>query len=109
LIQKDFNECLLLAIDESLCILGDSPRKAILFHLEHSFKIKERNIPSNMPGFRQALEVIFGSGALYIENVIANRLKEKLGLKMEEKETEDFLEIIETARNSVIKKTEAIK
>jgi hypothetical protein len=90
--QNNFREILLAAVEESLSSLGDSPKRAILFHLECSFKIKKERIPENITEFTKALENIFGPGAVYLEKLIAKRLHEKLGLEFEDEEKWNFLE-----------------
>ena len=97
--QNEFDNILLSAVDESLCLLGDSSKQAILFHLETSFQVKEENIPSNLTEFKKALDSIFGSGAGYLEKIIVKRLHEKLGLRFEEGKNTDFLEYVETAKS----------
>jgi hypothetical protein len=89
--QNNFREILLAAVEESLSSLGDSPKQAILFHLECSFKIKKERIPENITEFTKALEKIFGPGAIYLEKLIAKRLHEKLGLEFEDEERWNFL------------------
>jgi hypothetical protein len=106
LTQNDFNKILLSAVDEGLCLLGDSSKQAILFHLETSFQLKEENIPSNLTEFKKALERIFGPGAAYIEKTIVKNLHEKLGLRFEAGKNTDFLEYVETARSRIIQKGE---
>lgn len=106
LTQNDFNKTLLSAVDEGLCLLGDSSKQAILFHLETSFQVKEENIPSNLTEFKKALDSIFGPGADYLEKIIVKRLHEKLGLRFEEGKNTDFLEYVETAKSRIIKKGE---
>jgi hypothetical protein len=106
LTQNDFNKILLSAVDEGLCLLGDSSKQAILFHLETSFQVKEENIPSNLTEFKKALDSIFGPGADYLEKIIVKRLHEKLGLRFEEGKNTDFLEYVETAKSRIIKKGE---
>jgi hypothetical protein len=106
LTQNDFNKILLSAVDEGLCLLGDSSKQAILFHLETSFQVKEGNIPSKLTEFQKALDSIFGPGADYLEKIIVKRLHEKLGLQFEEGENTDFLEYVETAKSRIIEKGE---
>jgi hypothetical protein len=106
LIQDDFDKILLSAVDEGLCLLGNSPKQAILFHLENPFQIKEENIPSNLKQFRRALETIFGPGAAYLENAILKRLHDILGLEFKESKNADFLECIEMAKSRRVKKEE---
>lgn len=102
--QNDFEKILLSAVDEGLCLLGDSSKQSILFRLETSFELKEDNIPSNVAEFNKALEGIFGPGATYLEKIIMKRLQEKLGLEFEEGMSADFVEYVETARSRAIPK-----
>jgi hypothetical protein len=98
--KNNFRDILLEAVDESLSSLGDSPKQAILFHLECSFKIKKECIPENITDFTKALEKIFGPGALYLEKLIVKRLHEKLGLEFEETERWNFLEYVDDVKKS---------
>lgn len=84
---KDFEKKFLEAIEEGLSTLGDSPKQAILFHLENTFKIKREEIPQNLTEFQKALEKIFGPGALYLEKLILKRLYDKFQLEFEELES----------------------
>jgi len=96
--QNDFSQILLAAVEESLSSLGDSPKQAILFHLEASFKLKKEHIPENITEFAKALEKIFGPGASYLEKLIVKRLHEKLGLEFEDVESRDFLECVDSVK-----------
>jgi len=97
--QNSFREILLEAVEESLSYLGDSPKQAILFHLECSFKIKKERIPENITEFAKALEKIFGPGASYLEKLIVKRLHEKIGLESKEAERWNFLEYVNDVKN----------
>lgn len=102
--QDDFDKILLSAVGEGLCLLGDSSKQAIIFHLETSFQLKEENIPSNLTEFKKALEGIFGPGATYLEEIIVKRLNEKLGLRFQEAKNTDFLEYVEIAKSHIMQK-----
>jgi hypothetical protein len=104
LIQNDFDKILLSAVGEGLCLLGDSSKQAIIFHLETYFQLKEENIPFNLTEFKKALEGIFGSGATYLEEIIVKRLHEKLGLRFQEARNTDFLEYVEIAKSRMMQK-----
>ncbi len=106
LTPDDFNKILLSAVDEGLCLLGESSKQAIIFHLEDSFQLKEENIPSNLTEFKKALDNIFGPGAAYLEKIIAKRLHEKLGLTFEEDKSTDFLEYVKIAKSRIMKEGE---
>ena len=96
--QNNFREILLAAVEESLSSLGDSPKQAILFHLEASFKIKKEQIPENITEFAKALEKIFGPGAFYLEKLIVKCLYEKLGLEFENGESRNFLDCVDNVK-----------
>ncbi len=96
--QNNLRKILLEAVEEGLSSLGDSPKRAIFFHLETSFEISKDNIPANLTDFSKALEKIFGLGAVYLEKLIAKRLYERLGLEFQEAENWNFLEYIDNAR-----------
>jgi len=57
----EFEKLLVEAIDESLSSLGESPKQAILFHLENTFNIKKQEIPDQIASFDVALQKIFWS------------------------------------------------
>jgi hypothetical protein len=98
LTQNNFNEALLAAIEESLSHLGDSPKQAILFHMETSFNLKREKIPTNLTEFVKALEGIFGPGAEYLEKLILRHLHEKLGLKFKDVTCFDFLKCVNSVK-----------
>jgi hypothetical protein len=73
----EFEKLLVEAIDESLTSLGESPKQAILFHLENTFNIKKQEISNNIDGFDDALKKTFGPGAYFLEKLIISKLCEK--------------------------------
>lgn len=58
------------ATEEGLSVLGESGKKAIIFHLENTFKIKIEDAPDNIKEFTDALRSIFGLGAHFLEQII---------------------------------------
>jgi len=97
-LPTNFRKILLVAVEEGLSSLGNSPKQAIFFHLEGSFKITKEDIPGNLAEFAEALEGIFGPGASYLQRLIVKHLYEKLGLKFEEEEMWNFLNYIDNAK-----------
>ncbi|MEM3823646.1 MAG: hypothetical protein QXH87_01805 [Candidatus Bathyarchaeia archaeon] len=97
---KDFQKTFLEAVEEGLSSLGESPKQAILFHVENTFKLPRDEIPQNLTEFKKALEKIFGPGTPYLERLILERLCDKLNLKFESVETEspDFLDSVENLK-----------
>ncbi|MEM3699831.1 MAG: hypothetical protein QXL57_03055 [Candidatus Bathyarchaeia archaeon] len=106
--QNNFSKIFLSALEESLSLLGDSPKQAIFFHLEASFNLKREKIPTNLTEFTKALEGIFGPGASYLEMLIVKRLYEKLGLKFEEMEGLDFLQCVDNLKKRIVVKGECV-
>lgn len=104
---KSFQKALLTAIDEGLSSLGDSPKQAIFFHIELSFKLRKDEIPENLTEFSKALEKLFGTGAVYLEKLIVKRLYNMLDLEFEEAECLDFLNCVENVKRSLTSKKDA--
>lgn len=77
--QKSFRE----AVEEGLSILGESGKKAVLFHMEKRFRVGVQDLPRRTREFVNALRELFGSGSRYIEQAICMKLEEKMGLKFE--------------------------
>ena len=77
MLNGEFEKLLVEAIDESLSSLGDSPKQAILFHLEKTFKIKKQEIPNNVGSFDVALKKLFGPGADFLEALIEKKTLRK--------------------------------
>lgn len=78
-LKGSFDNLLLEAVDEALSTLGDSCKHAIYFHLEKTFKIKRKHIPSKFEEFVNAIEQIFGIGAKIIEIQIMKCLRKNAG------------------------------
>jgi hypothetical protein len=78
--NEEFEKLLDEAIDEGLSSLGESPKQAILFHLENTFNIKKQEISNNIEAFDDSLKKIFGSGADFLEMLILKKLGEKADL-----------------------------
>ena len=104
--KRGFEKLLLEAVDEGLSSLGDSAKHAIYFHLENTFNISRRDIPSKIEDFADAIGKIFGLGAKPIEILIMQRLYEKVGGVVEYSGREDlvFAEYVAAARQSFLKK-----
>lgn len=107
--RNDFSKILLAAVEEGLSSLGDSPKQAIFFHLETSFKIKKEHIPENLTEFTKALDRIFGPGAPYLEKLIVKRLCEKMGVECKEADSaQDFLETVNKVQKRLMPKGECL-
>lgn len=98
----DFEETLLRAVDYGLLALGETPKKAIYYHLKRKFQLEKENIPEEPEEFARALNSIFGPGAEIIEEFIVKDLYGRLGLNFEEKRGFEFASYVKQAQESVI-------
>jgi hypothetical protein len=96
--RMNFDKTLLEAVDHALLSFGESPRKAIYYHLDKSFKIQKEDIPEEAEKFAFALNAIFGSGAAVIEKLIVKDLYQRLNLSFEEKSSYEIADYISLAR-----------
>ena len=104
--QDTFEKILSEAVDNGLMILGESAKKSIYFHLDQDFSLQKEKIPENPEALENALESIFGVGALVIEISILKNLTSKLGLKFEERKSFSFTDSINKVRKMWLSKNE---
>lgn len=107
--KLDFEKTLLEAVDTALLSLGESPRQAVYYHLNKSFKLQREEIPEDANEFSQALNTIFGPGAEVIEKIIVKNLYTKLNLSLEEKTCFEFVEYVSLARELVKREKQRFK
>ena len=107
--RLDFDKTLLEAVDHALLSLGESPRKAIYYHLDKSFKLHKEEIPVNTCEFSQALSTIFGPGAEVIKKIIVKNLYSKLNLDFEEKTCLEFVDYVSVARELAKREQQRLK
>ena len=96
--RMDFDRKLLQAVDQALLSFGDSPRKAIYYHLNKNFKLQRKDIPEEADKFSSALNAFFGTGAEVIEKLIVKDLYQRLNLSFEEKTSFEIADYINLAR-----------
>jgi hypothetical protein len=101
----EFEKLLVEAVEESLSSIGESPKQAILFHLENTFKIKKQEIPNKLGSFDQALRKLFGPGADFLETLIVKKLYEKTssGFKESPPKGTGFTETIVAIKQTLAK------
>jgi len=85
LMEDQWKQQMLEAIDEGLLILGESSRKSVYFHLQTKYSLMREDVPNKPEVFVECLEKIFGAGAKVVEEAIAKSLCKKLGLTFETK------------------------
>jgi len=96
--KLDFDKTLLEAVDHALLALGESPRKAIYYHLDKRFKLPREDIPEDTEKFTQALSTIFGPGADVIAKLVVKNLYSKLNMNFEDKTGFEIVDYISLAR-----------
>ncbi|MCW3980425.1 MAG: hypothetical protein NWF11_03010 [Candidatus Bathyarchaeota archaeon] len=105
--KRDFQKLMLQAVDEGLSSIGESPKKAIYFHLDKTFKIKKHDIPRNIEAFAEAIERIFGMGADFLEILIMKRLHDKIKAEVNLDNPSElrFIEYLNAVQRSLIEKS----
>lgn len=106
--KLDFERTLLRAVDYGLLALGETPKKAIYYHLKRKFQLEKENIPEAPEEFARALNSIFGPGAEIIEELIVKDLYGRLELDFEEKMDFEFASYVRQAQESVIDKKQSL-
>jgi hypothetical protein len=72
--KKDFQNELLIAIDQALLELGENNRTAIYQYLKMEFGLWKHDIPSRIGEFTEAMESILGTAAKLIELKIIEKI-----------------------------------
>jgi len=96
--RLDFDKTLLEAVDHALLAFGESPKEAIYYHLNKTFKLQREDIPEDTDKFSHALNTIFGPGAEIIEKLIVKNLYNRLNLDFEESASLEITDYISQAR-----------
>ena len=96
-----FDSLFLEAVDSAFSMLGDSTKQAIYFHLKNSFGVSREAIPHHIETFVNALEQVFGQGALLLEAKIMETLQRKVPrFRFSPKQEElSFLDYLESLRS----------
>lgn len=105
--KSDFEETLLRAVDYGLLPLGETPRKAIYYHLKRRFQLEREDIPEEPEEFARALNSIFGPGAEIVEEFIVKDLYGRLELNFEKRDFE-FADYVKQAQESVSGKKQSL-
>jgi hypothetical protein len=98
---RKFNDALLKAVDFAFNSLGESCRHALYFHLKTTFHLARTEIPEKVGEFDNAIRLIFKDGAVFLENLILEKLCDSLRVDFEENDVLDFVEAVFKVRNTV--------
>ncbi len=99
--RKELRIALRDAIDGGLCLLGDAGRDAMYYQAEKRFNLNREEIPDRLYEFHNALDRLFGFGAIVIEKNIARRLFNSLGLTFVAHDDWTISEYVEEVRREV--------
>ncbi len=93
-----FDLLLLKAIDESLSVMGEEPKKALYQYLLSMHSLKTEDIPARIGQFTLSMRRALGAASRVIEKLILKRLYEKIGTSYQEVQRFDFADYVEDAR-----------
>ena len=93
-----FDQLVLQAIDESLGVMGEEPKKALYQYLLSIHSLKTEEIPSRIGDFVTGLKKALGTASKVIERLVLKKLYSKIGITFQELPGLDFSDYIEDAR-----------
>ncbi len=93
-----FSQLLLEAIDDSLSILGDEPKKALYQYLATMHSLQREEIPDRLEEFSAGLKRALGGASSVIQRIILRKLFQKLGSTFRESQDSEFPDYIRDAR-----------
>lgn len=98
----NFEEYLLVAIDEAFNSIEENCKQTIYHRLEKKYKLNKKDIPDRIEDFSESIESIFGLGAKVLEIRIMKNLYRKIECPFPylfNKESLDFVNYIRSARS----------
>jgi hypothetical protein len=93
-----FDSLLLKAIDESLSVMGEEPKKALYQYLLSIHSLKAEEIPAKIGQFALGMRRALGAASKVIEKLILKRVYERIGTSYQEVQGFDFADYVEDAR-----------
>ena len=93
-----FSQLLLEAIDDSLSILGDEPKRALYQYLATMHSLQREEIPDRLEEFSNGLKRALGGASSVIQRIILRKLFQKLGSTFRESQDSEFSDYIRDAR-----------
>ena len=93
-----FSQLLLEAVDDSLSILGDEPKRALYQYLATMHSLQREEIPDRLEEFSTGLKKALGGASSVIQRIILRKLFQKLGSTFRESQDSEFSDYIRDAR-----------
>ncbi len=92
-----FGPVLLEAIDESLSVLGDEPRRAVYQYLATIGSLQREDIPDRLEDFAQGMKKALGGASSVLRKIILKKLFQKIGSTLKESQDLDFVDYVKDA------------
>jgi hypothetical protein len=96
-VSKLFGQVLLEAIDESLSVLGDEPRRATYEYLATIDSLQREDIPARLEDFSQGMKRALGGASSVLQKVMLKKLFQKIGSTFKEAQDFDFIDYVKEA------------
>jgi hypothetical protein len=100
-LSRDVNERILAATTRGLERLGKNVSTVSYWKFKQERDLDANQIPTHSADFTECVSKLFGPGFKIVEASIAAELKKEFNL--ENVRTNDFLELVATVRNDVLK------
>jgi hypothetical protein len=113
ILQQNFDNLLLQAIDESLSVLGEPVKNGIYTKVMQCLDITVDEIPDHIEDFSGVIHKILGLGASRLEMLFIKKINQKAGIEIESQQYEwplcktvttdmTFVEYVNTIRRQLI-------
>ncbi|OLD01409.1 hypothetical protein E6H36_11855 [Candidatus Bathyarchaeota archaeon] len=96
-VSKPFGQVLLEAIDESLSVLGDEPRRAMYQYLATISSLQREDIPERLEDFAQGMKKALGGASNVLQKIILKKLFQKIGSTFKESQDLDLVDYVKEA------------
>ena len=96
-VSKLFGQIVLEAIDESLSVLGDEPRRAVYQYLATIQSLQREDIPEKLEDFSQGMKKALGGASSVLQKVMLKKLFQKIGSTFKEAQEFDFVDYVKEA------------
>ncbi len=97
-LRASFGELLLAAIDESLSVLGEEPKRALYQYLETMHSLRRDDIPDHVEEFSRGLKRALGGASSVIQRLILRKLFQSLGGTFRESQGLEFPDYVMDAK-----------
>jgi hypothetical protein len=95
----NFDQLILQAVDDSLSVMGEEPKRAMYQDLLTIHSLRKEDIPFRISEFVSGLKKALGTASKVVEKLILKKLYERIGTTFQESQGLEFRDYIDDARS----------